>query len=182
MPRELVVVNERREGIALRSMAVSNGDGLGGHLRLNRGGQQAAVKGAHLIAGGGRALGKNHQTAVCCQDLGQLILHGAGGALAALNEAGPGGAGKPADDGPVAHLGFGQEVYRGLRAQHHDVQPGHVIADPQGGARGWCAGHANPQRQDANQIAHPPARQLLALPINPGWAQSLHELNPADQQ
>ena len=89
------------------------------------------MKGSDSVTGSGSAFRKNHQTTALVQHLSELFLQRLRYSPSTLNEAGACGSSEPADDWPVSDLRLGQKMHRCLSAEHDDIQPRYMVADPE---------------------------------------------------
>ena len=172
MRQQVVVANERRDGVQPRPATVTDRHRLHCHADIGRTGQQSAMEGPQLAAIGGRPLGENHQGAAVLQPQGHFSAQALAVVGAAANEQGPCVLRQPSGDRPMAHLGLGQKRQRRDLPEQGDVGPGHMVADPQHRLLRHDAVDPHGERQGASQAAHETARPALAPRHRPGQPQS----------
>jgi len=98
------------------------------HAAHDRSLQQCAMERQHLAAITRRTFGKSHHTEAHGQTLRHLASGIVGGAArTATNIDGVGSGTHPADQGPLAHIVFGDEGCRRYRIEGENVQPRDVI-------------------------------------------------------
>ena len=117
--------------------------------------EQLVEKGLELTAIGGGAFREEQHGSARAQMRRHLRGHAVGVARAALDVQRPRRPGQMPHDWPVRHFRLGEETDRKMRADHRDVHPGHMIADPKRRSGIGLAMHADFQVQHPAHASMP---------------------------
>ena len=134
------------------------------------------MKGQDIQTIAGRSLGKNSHHIAIAHGLANISHHAMGiTAAAPFNVKSPGTGGQGAHHGPALNIGLGNKAAVSTGMHDHDVQPGNMVADQQGGSllmRLPLGVQFNAPK--LQQPLGPGLHRLLALGFRPSWKTHPH--------